>query len=383
MLANYYVLHIVSAAGCFCLLLDNVRRDHAFHRVVSFFYFFLFLLNAVTAFELTALDPATAIFWFLVGRHLSLVLPFVLVVMAAFISGRKLFSAGGWAVGALGIGLILITNVTFFTGGDPFIGPFRQFDFGNFVTVTAVGYIALGTVHAVGFVISLYYLVVPRRWASFWSPWFFIPLFLCWWLAVFSTGSLTLLGFGIPPFGLALDGMLSFAVCIALTRNALQPNSLLIRASKLLTALSAGLVLSFLVLMSLADRVQVMALILIACAGSLLFLETIHILQRKFLPSPRDPGLVPGLRELGLSPQEARICELLHEGYSRQSLLLLLNISSGTLRNHLQNIYKKTLPAGPGGPGAGSRDKLQQLTVFLHRRAAQFHDGRNTFLSQP
>ncbi len=370
MRANYYVLHIVSAAGCLCLLFDNVRRDHPFHRVVSFFYFFLFLLNAVTAFELTARDLATARFWFLVGRHLSLALPFVLVVMAAFISGRRLFSPGGLAVGALGIGLILVTNVYFFTGPDPFMGSFSSFGFGNFITVTPAGFIALGTVHLAGFVISLYYLIVPRRWASFWSPWLFIPLFLFWWLAVFSTGSLTLLGFGIPPFGLALDGMLSFAVCLALTRNALQPNAPLIRLSKILTSLSAGLTLSFLVLLLCADRVQVMALILIATAGSLLFLETIHIFQGEAPGSSREPGPVPGLRELGLSPQEARICELLHEGYGRQSLLLLLNISSGTLRNHLQNIYKKVLPPGPRGPGAGSRDKLQQLTVFLHRRAA-------------
>ncbi|WP_246836756.1 helix-turn-helix transcriptional regulator [Leptospira kmetyi] len=70
------------------------------------------------------------------------------------------------------------------------------------------------------------------------------------------------------------------------------------------------------------------------------------------------------LKGFGLSKQEIRICELLEEGNSRNFIQLVLNVSNGTLRNHLKNIYAKVLPELK----SNSKDQLQRLTVFLSKQ---------------
>ncbi|MGQ2870253.1 PAS domain-containing protein, partial [Leptospira santarosai] len=43
-----------------------------------------------------------------------------------------------------------------------------------------------------------------------------------------------------------------------------------------------------------------------------------------------------------------------------------LGVHSGTLKNHLKAIYRKTIERDLAQPGQG-RDKLQRLTMFLIR----------------
>ncbi|RHX85080.1 PAS domain-containing protein [Leptospira stimsonii] len=78
-------------------------------------------------------------------------------------------------------------------------------------------------------------------------------------------------------------------------------------------------------------------------------------------------SLFPKLqKEYGLTYQEAKICELLVAGQTRESLVQQLGVHSGTLKNHLKAIYRKTIERDLSEPGQG-RDKLQRLTVFLIR----------------
>ncbi|TGM60251.1 PAS domain-containing protein [Leptospira adleri] len=78
-------------------------------------------------------------------------------------------------------------------------------------------------------------------------------------------------------------------------------------------------------------------------------------------------SLFPKLqKEYGLTYQEAKICELLVAGQTRESLVQQLGVHSGTLKNHLKAIYRKTIEKDLAEPGQG-RDKLQRLTVFLIR----------------
>ncbi|MBM9576321.1 PAS domain S-box protein [Leptospira sp. 201903070] len=78
-------------------------------------------------------------------------------------------------------------------------------------------------------------------------------------------------------------------------------------------------------------------------------------------------SLFPKLqKEYGLTYQEAKICELLVAGQTRESLVQQLGVHSGTLKNHLKAIYRKTIERDLAEPGQG-RDKLQRLTVFLIR----------------
>ncbi|WP_017852826.1 PAS domain-containing protein [Leptospira interrogans] len=78
-------------------------------------------------------------------------------------------------------------------------------------------------------------------------------------------------------------------------------------------------------------------------------------------------SLFPQLqREYGLTCQEAKICERLVAGQTRACLIQQLGVHSGTLKNHLKAIYRKTIEKDLPQPGQG-RDKLQRLTMFLIR----------------
>ncbi|AYV56486.1 PAS domain-containing protein [Leptospira kmetyi] len=78
-------------------------------------------------------------------------------------------------------------------------------------------------------------------------------------------------------------------------------------------------------------------------------------------------SLFPKLqKEYGLTYQEAKICELLVAGQTRDNLVRQLGVHSGTLKNHLKAIYRKTIEKDLEEPGQG-RDKLQRLTMFLIR----------------
>ncbi|EKR64618.1 MULTISPECIES: PAS domain-containing protein [Leptospira] len=71
-------------------------------------------------------------------------------------------------------------------------------------------------------------------------------------------------------------------------------------------------------------------------------------------------------KDYGLTCQEAKICERLVAGQTRASLIQQLGVHSGTLKNHLKAIYRKTIEKDLAQPGQG-RDKLQRLTMFLIR----------------
>ncbi|EMJ91720.1 PAS domain S-box protein [Leptospira alstonii serovar Sichuan str. 79601] len=71
-------------------------------------------------------------------------------------------------------------------------------------------------------------------------------------------------------------------------------------------------------------------------------------------------SLLPQLqKEYGLTCQEAKICERLVAGQTRACLIQQLGVHSGTLKNHLKAIYRKTIEKDLAQPGQG-RDKLQR-----------------------
>ncbi len=72
--------------------------------------------------------------------------------------------------------------------------------------------------------------------------------------------------------------------------------------------------------------------------------------------------------EYGLTPQEANISVLLKEGHTRSQICESLNISSNTLKRHLQMIYDKTVNFENGYIGSGRADKLSRLILFLFKR---------------
>jgi len=67
-----------------------------------------------------------------------------------------------------------------------------------------------------------------------------------------------------------------------------------------------------------------------------------------------------------LTPQETTICQFLHEGYGRDDILTILNITRQTLKQHLRVIYSKTIDVDNINPNK-SHGKLHMLLNFLRK----------------
>lgn len=80
-------------------------------------------------------------------------------------------------------------------------------------------------------------------------------------------------------------------------------------------------------------------------------------------------SLVRVLREkTKLTKKEADICASIASGKDKHQICEELGIHSGTLKNHLKSIYRKTIDLEKEIPGP-ERDKLQKLTIYLFRLA--------------
>ncbi len=76
----------------------------------------------------------------------------------------------------------------------------------------------------------------------------------------------------------------------------------------------------------------------------------------------------------GLTPQEAKIATLFREGHTREQIRKMLNISSTTLRKHLQTIFKKTVNLKEKSSLPGRVDKLSRLIFFLFKQSSVTND---------
>lgn len=74
------------------------------------------------------------------------------------------------------------------------------------------------------------------------------------------------------------------------------------------------------------------------------------------------PALAPAdavWRELNLTPRETAIVDLVLQGHSSESISLKLNISTGTVKVHRRNVYRKL----------GISSQMQLLSIYLGRMA--------------
>lgn len=74
------------------------------------------------------------------------------------------------------------------------------------------------------------------------------------------------------------------------------------------------------------------------------------------------PALEPAdavWRELNLTPRETAIVDLVLQGHSSESISLKLNISTGTVKVHRRNVYRKL----------GISSQMQLLSIYLGRMA--------------
>lgn len=366
MSAYYYLLPVTGALANLALLALNFRRAHSLNRVLFVVYGVVAGINLSLAFMLRAPDAETAMFWLFVLRHFLFSLPLCLLALAAFLSGRKILNP--WTVILLAYWLcfILLADFTYLTDRGWFVREMHLHAWGYFPILHPPGIALLSSGYLTCFAISIYWLSQPiARIAGISLP-VVLVFYLVWWPGIMLNG-FPLAGFEIPPFGNGIDALVSLAFSAFLHRRRsgfFTPGPLWV-LSEMLASGAFGLLCGFAVLVLFPGAIVPgpVAIGLVMAAASLVFLNW---LRREPAEETHSKDLTSILQLYNLSRQETRICELIADGYSKRDVLVFLNIADGTLRNHLMSIYDKTIHKTSNVPES-SRDKLQRLTVFLHR----------------
>ncbi len=378
----------VLSAAAFCANLAVVlfllpgRRAGAFVWPMIVLYLCLAGFNLGVALMVSADDPDRAYFFLFLMR------PFLFSLGPAFF----------WTVSALlarparvpvallftlAFALALTSGVEYLRGGDFFISGMRRFAWGYLPQAGPGAKIGLGAVFGLSVLpafglLTLAALRAGRLADGAVSARTVLILFALWWAGLFSNG-LNLLGVSFFPLASLVDALMSFIITAVLHRRApLDPRGrFLLRLAGALASVCPGLLVTWVLL----EFILPAAPALTGLVGLITALVALGMFQWLFQPARERPpapdasardaaGADPPLfvrlqNEYRLTYQEARICEDLARGLPRAEIIRRLAISDGTFRNHLSEIYRKTIdPIDP--PEKSSRDRWQRLTVFLH-----------------
>ncbi|MBM9500667.1 LuxR family transcriptional regulator [Leptospira sp. 201903071] len=354
----FFIVPIMAALANVSCLIENIGRDHRFHKLMTVFYLAIGVQNASTAALCTASTEELGLAWWIFQCHSFFILSPVLVGMASFCTGRKILNR--FTIFVFVIALVF----DFLCASFPrvFIAGFKSFSFGLAPLVSPIGgTIGIG-IHVLSMCVCIYFFLRPVQWNVFFEKRFFVGVFLFWWSALF-TNFLPLYGMDFPPLHPVADAALSVILSVYLNRyNAGRPSLFRIGAN-ILISIAIGVTIGMFfwsILKSVPFREIYVAAISSFSACSFMAFLLFHSYKTEELISV--PNL--GLDGYGLSKQEIRICELIEAGHSRTFIQLILNVSNGTLRNHLKNIYAKVLPESK----STSKDQLQRLTIFLSKR---------------
>ncbi|MCW7468141.1 helix-turn-helix transcriptional regulator [Leptospira kanakyensis] len=363
MISLFFLVPLFASLANLSCFIENITRDHRFHRLLSIFYFTIGVQNAATAALCLAPDETSGLAFWIFQCHSFFLLAPILVALCSFCTGRKLFNQGTIfiAIYALVVDLLCSSIPKTIVYG------FATLSFGTAPLLTFFGGILGGSVHFFAIAISLYFVLSPLEWNSFFHRKTFILALCVWWFGLFSN-FLPMYGFNFPPLHPVVDATISVLFSIYLNRyNASKPSIYSLFAS-ILISLAVGLLVGILVLGILPIfPLRELVVSIVTTLTSLLFFS--YLLKTTLKDEKPNLSFSLPLENFGLSKQELRICELIAEGHSRSFIRLILNVSDGTLRNHLKNIYGKVLPE----TNSTSKDQLQRLTVFLSKQKSQSH----------
>ncbi|MCG6169991.1 helix-turn-helix transcriptional regulator [Leptospira sanjuanensis] len=354
----FFVVPIMAAIANVSCLIENVRRDHPFHKLMTAFYLAIGFQNFSTAAMCLSTNEETSLAWWIFQCHSFFLLSPILVGMASFSTGRKILNVYTWIV------LIAAVVVDFLCSSMPrlFIVEFRMLSFGLSPMISPFG-AALGAgIHLLSLSVCIYLFVRPVQWNVFFERNFFVGVFLLWWFALFAN-FFPMHGVNLPPLHPVADAALSVTLAVYLNRYNAAGFGFWRILANILISIAVGVTIGMLfwpVLRSIAYHELYVTAIAAFCACSFISFLLFH--------SFRTDSILPrqefNLEGFGLSKQEIRICELLEAGHSRTFIQLILNVSNGTLRNHLKNIYAKVLPESK----STAKDQLQRLTILLSKR---------------
>lgn len=360
--AWFFLLPLTAALGNLGLLVENFARRHRLNRTLLVLYSLIAGVNVSAVFMLLAEDAHAAMAWLFLLRHFLFFLPAALLAVAAVLSGRKVFSVEVIALTIASAGFLLAADVTYITGSQVLVREMMRHSWGWFPVLETRALLALGVLFGSCLILGCTWILAPRGRLLFGTR--ILAGLYGGWLVGVILNAFALRGMDVFPLGNGVDALVSLVLSAYLHKK--RPGffhpTVWSRLSLGAACASAAMLAAFIVLAFLPASKFLPLLCGAAMAGaSAAFL---HFLSRD--AETPEGALEQALLPFGLSKQELRICELVAGGYTKQDILIFLNIADGTLRNHLIKIYEKTIHKRTRVP-EDARDKLQRLTVFLHK----------------
>lgn len=358
---NFYLIPIFAIVANLGCLIPNLGKDHPFHRLLFIFYITVAIFNLATAILCVSTSESLSRgTWAYMMVPTWYAIPVLLVSMSSFASGRGLFSKST----IITLILFLPALIILFARPDTFLVGFRPTSFAPLsLHMSTWGNLMGAYPQIVGICMSIYLLLKPVRWVSFFSRKFFFAAIGLWWLPMFGNLAASA-GVDLPPPHSIVDVILSVMFSIYFNRLSIGVSHALRLISNVLISLAMSVIVGIL-LWEFIDQFESAELILLFISSfvACIFVSILNLSEISNSEQSTQ-SIELALQEFQLSKQELRICELLHEGHSRGFVQLVLNVSEGTLRNHLKNIYAKVLPKTK----SQSKDQLQRLTVMLSKR---------------
>ena len=339
--------------------------------------------NLCVALIISAPDAERAWFYLFCLRHFMFLTPPAFLWFALRVTGRTVrwLPAAAFAYAGL---FLALAAWTYLSGSRLLIEEIRRYEWGWFPYTAPLARVLLGVLFAGCLLPAFAALIRPRelpaelrghiRNARLWLP----ALFVCWWLTLL-IAFLPLVGIDLFPPGSGVDAIVGLIIAIYLrgsrnAANASRRSTLLAKLAGMLVSSSFGIVVTF-VLLEFLLPAQAIAT---GLAGAFTAFVALLVFQRWFAhaagshvePKAADdrPLFVILQTRYQLTYQEALICTQLADGVRRAEIVAKLGVTDGTFRNHLSEIYRKTVDQIEA-PAERSRDKLQRLTVFLKNLA--------------
>ncbi|MDV6234276.1 helix-turn-helix transcriptional regulator [Leptospira ellisii] len=311
--------------------------------------------NLSLFFLLSSSSPDRAYLFFHVFRHFIFFVPPLLLCLSRILSGRKVASATTATLIAIAIALIFLIEWDYSASEKSvLIREWKSYSWGRFPVLEIRARILVGGFFGIGFILSLFVLLKPKEApVQGWIPF----LVLCWWLGL-GTNFLPLFGWNVFPLGMGADTIVSVFISVYLSRD--RAESFFHKVAELSASASVALGCGSLSVFFFGGESARLQTILLSAIGVGASWVVLRLFRKKETTELLDLSF---LTRKGLTKQELRICELIAEGYTRKQIGFFLGIANGTLRNHLVNLYGKTIDREKESDG---KEKFQRLTVFLH-----------------
>ncbi|TGM05362.1 helix-turn-helix transcriptional regulator [Leptospira jelokensis] len=306
-------------------------------------------------------------------------IPYLFLKMSHTLSGRSQSTLLMKISLAITFIYLLLINIDYFLGQSFLILGWNQYDWGFWPILHLRAKILIGFGFFLPFFISLYLLVSPKEEVEN-DFTVFSYLLLVWWIG-FAFNFLALYGVPIFPFGMVIDTIISAFFSLLLTKNWSQHK---IHYITEFLSLFGTTILGFILLqwtLNSNPSVQYLISFIIGMA----FLYFLFQLIQKFnakanaFHNQNHDGLIGGnafqektnvsqitakMNSYQLTKKEIEIVEMMIRGFSKKQIRFYLDISDGTFRNHLSNLYSKTIDReSPNTTG----DKFQRFLYFLSK----------------